>query len=233
MELVFDRVNVKRGEVSIRASGTFSPGVHLVTGRVGAGKSTLALLAAGLLSPDEGSIERRGISRSMLLFQFPEWHLTGKTVDEETASFGVPAEEVLARAGLSGRGRDDPFSLSRGEMKKLLLSCLLSRDDDLLVLDEPFGALDCTGRQWICREIGERRREGIVVLCTHERHFLPRVDMIWEFDGHTLSCRGRVPAAIASWQGAPPAIKALIAAGRLPRNVARDDIREAACRTRD
>jgi len=57
--------------------------------------------------------------------------------------------------------------------------------------------------------------------------------MIWEFDGHTLSCRGRVPAAIASWQGAPPAIKALIAAGRLPRNVARDDIREAACRTRD
>jgi len=195
MELVFDRVAVKRGEVSIRASGTFSPGVHLVTGMVGAGKSTLAHLAAGLLQPDEGSIEKRGISRSMLLFQFPEWHLTCRTVNEETASFGVQAEEVLARAGLSGRGRDDPFSLSRGELKKLLLSCLLSRDDDLLVLDEPFGALDCAGRQWVCSEIGERGRTGVVILCTHERHFLPRVDMIWEFDGHTLSCRGRVPGA--------------------------------------
>jgi len=196
MELVFDRVAVKRGEVSIRASGTFSPGVHLVTGMVGAGKSTLAHLAAGLLQPDEGSIEKRGISRSMLLFQFPEWHLTCRTVNEETASFGVQAEEVLARAGLSGRGRDDPFSLSRGELKKLLLSCLLSRDDDLLVLDEPFGALDCAGRQWVCSEIGERGRTGVVILCTHERHFLPRVDMIWEFDGHTLSCRGRVPGQL-------------------------------------
>jgi len=103
MELIFDQVAVKRGDVSIRASGTFSPGIHLVTGRVGAGKSTLALLAAGLLTPTDGSVGRRGISSSMLLFQFPEWHLTGKTVDEEVASFGVPAEEVLVRAGSERR----------------------------------------------------------------------------------------------------------------------------------
>jgi energy-coupling factor transport system ATP-binding protein len=231
VELVLDSVLVKRGDVSIRASGTFSPGVHLVTGSVGTGKSTLALVAAGLLFPAEGSVERRRIARSMLLFQFPEWHLTGRSVREEITSFGVPVEDVLSRSGLSGRGGEDPFSLSRGELKRLLLSCVLARDDDLLILDEPFSGLDCPGKILLCNEIGEKRR-GIVILCTHERHFLPRVDVIWEFNGHTLACRGRVPGAIASWQGAPAGIKALVAAGRIPRNVTFGDIREAACRTR-
>lgn len=231
VELILDSVLVKRGEVSIRASGVFSAGVHLVTGNVGTGKSTLALVAAGILPPTEGSVERRGIARSMLLFQFPEWHLTGRSVREEIASFGVPADDVLSRSGLSGRGQQDPFSLSRGELKRLLLSCVLARDDDLLILDEPFSGLDCAGRLRLCREIGEKRRK-IVILCTHERHFLPPVDVIWEFDGHTLACRGRVPGAIASWQGAPAGIKALLAAGRVPRNVTFEDIGEAACRTR-
>jgi energy-coupling factor transport system ATP-binding protein len=231
MELVLDNVLVKRGDVSIRALGTFSPGVHLVTGSVGAGKSTVALVAAGLLPPTEGSVNRRGITRSMLLFQFPEWHLTGRSIREEITSFGVPVEDVLSHSGLSGRGGEDPFSLSRGELKRLLLSCVLLRNDDLLILDEPFSGLDCVGRLRLCREIG-RKRPGIVILCTHERQFLPRVDVIWEFDGHTLACRGRVPEAIASWQGAPSKIKALVAAGRVPQNVTFEDIREAACRTR-
>lgn len=231
VELVLDSVLVKRGEVSIRASGAFSPGINLVTGSVGAGKSTLALVAAGLLPPTEGSVERRGVARSMLLFQFPEWHLTGRSIREEITSFGVPVNDVLSRSGLSGRGEEDPFTLSRGELKRLLLSCVLARYDDLLILDEPFSGLDCTGRLLLSREIGEKRR-GIVILCTHERHFLPRVDVIWEFDGHTLACRGRVPGAIASWQGAPAGIKALLAAGRVPRNVTFEDIGEAVCRTR-
>jgi len=232
VELVLDRVLVKRGVVSIRASCAFSPGVHLVTGCVGAGKSTLALVAAGLLPPTEGSVERRGIARSMLLFQFPEVHLTEKTIREEISSFGVPADGVLSRSGLFGRGEEDPLSLSRGELKRLLLSCVLARDDDLLILDEPFSGLDCTGRLRLCREIG-KKRGGIVILCTHERHFLPRVDVIWEFEDHTLACRGRVPEAIASWQGAPAGIKALVAAGQVPQNVSFEDIGEAACRTRD
>jgi len=230
MELILDHVVVKRGDVPIHATGSFPPGLHLVTGAVGAGKSTLALVAAGLLPPGEGCVIRHGIERSMLLFEFPEWHITGTTANEEISSFHVPAEEVLARSGLSGRGGDDPFSLSRGEMKRLLLSCILARDDDLLVLDEPFGALDCEGKLWVSREIG-RRRMGITILFTHERYFLPRVDTIWEFEGHTLACRGRVPDAIVSWQGAPPPVRELVARGRIPRNVAIEDLMEAACRT--
>jgi len=231
MELILDRVCVKRGSTCIRLSGNFHPGVHLVNGSVGSGKSTLALVAAGLLTPSEGSVTRTGIGSAMLLFQFPEWHITGRTVEEEASSFFVPSKKVLVRAGLSGRCDDDPFTLSRGELKRLLLACVLERQDDLLVLDEPFGALDCRGKEWARREIGKRRREGIVILCTHEQHFLPPVDWIWEFSGHTLACRGRVPQALASWTNAPDVVRKLVEKGSPPRNVTPEDIREAACRT--
>jgi len=229
MELAFEGVSVTRGSCDIRVSGSFCQGINLVSGRVGSGKSTVAAMAAGILSPDGGSIHRKGISTSMLSFQFPESGLTGSTVKEEVYSYGVHDADTLAMADLSGRGEDDPLSLSRGELKKLSLACVLSRPWDLLVLDGPFEALDCRGKREVCRWI-EHRRSSIVILCTHEQHILPRIDALWEFQEHTLVFRGLVPEALARWDLAPTSIKTLISRGTLPFNVSEDDIREAACR---
>lgn len=230
MELFFDRVAVSRGGPDIRVSGRFGPGINLVSGRVGAGKSTVAAMAAGLLAPGEGSVTREGIRSSMISFQFPEWQLTGNTIREEIRSWGTDEGEILLRAGLVGREGDDPLSLSRGELKKLVLTCIFGKAWDLLILDEPFGALDCSGKREICRWI-EARRSSIVVLCTHEQHFLPRTDYLWEFQDHELVCRGTVPAALADWELAPPSVKALLSRGIVPHNISEDDLVEAACRT--
>lgn len=191
MELVLDRVAVRRGDATVRASAVFPAGIHLVTGPVGAGKTTVALVAAGILPPDEGSVLRVGIARSSVLFQFPEWHVTERSLRGEAGSFGVDAGAALALAGLPGMGERDPLSLSRGELKRFLLACLLLRGDDLLVLDEPYSGLDCPGKAWLCRALEEAGagRGRIVVVCTHERHFLPRADSAWEFSGHTLRRR--------------------------------------------
>lgn len=229
LELAFEDVTITPGEIDIRVSGGFVPGIHLVSGVVGSGKSTLAMAAAGLLEPGKGRIVRSGIQTSMLSFQFPEQALTGNTIAEEVASYGLDIPGTLARAGLPGRELDDPLSLSRGELKRLNLSCVLSAPPDLLVLDEPFAALDCVGKREVCRWI-EDRRSSIVILCTHEQHILPRVDAIWEFQGHTLVWRGPVPAALPGWDLAPPLVRALISAGAVPRNVSEEDLQEAACR---
>ena len=86
MNLTLDAIRISRGEWSVSAQAIFDEGVHLVSGKVGSGKSTLALVMAGLLRTDLRSVLPRGISSRMVSFQFPEYHLTGSTVDEGGSS---------------------------------------------------------------------------------------------------------------------------------------------------
>ncbi len=221
-----------RGSFCLRGSGTFDEGVHLVSGPVGSGKSTLALLLAELIRPGSGAVRRCGISSVLLLLQFPEYHITSPTVSEEIESWGLEPDPLLAQTDLSGRGDDDPFHLSRGELKRLLLSCMVMRNPDLLLLDEPFSSLDCIARHTTCGMI-EGRNKGITIIFSHERATLPRVDAIWEMEGGTLKALGRVPEAIPRWRHAPAYLLYALEQGARPENVRLQDAREAVCRIRD
>jgi len=231
VELAFEAVHKRRGDFTLRASGIFGPGVHLISGKVGAGKSTLAALAAGIMAPDTGTVKKNGVSSFTLSLQFPEWHITGNTIGEEILSWGLNAEDVLMRVGMKGRDHDDPLAISRGELKRLHLACICMRKWDLLILDEPFSGLDCRQKQELCRWIGEFR-SGILLICTHESHFLPPVDFLWEMRDGVLFGLGRVPEALAAWKQAPPLLKSLLCQGILPRNITEDDVREAAWKIR-
>lgn len=219
-----------RGRFSLRGSGTFGEGVHLVSGPVGSGKSTLALMLAELNRPESGAVRRHGISSALLLLQFPEYHITCSTVAEEAGSWGLDPDELLVRADLAGRGDDDPFHLSRGELKRLILACMIMRNPDLLMLDEPFSSLDCAAKRRACSMI-EERSEGITIIFSHERAVLPRVDALWEMEGGTLKALGRVPHAIPRWRHAPPYLTYALEQGARPENIRLQDAREALCRT--
>ena len=220
-----------RGPFSLRGSGTFEEGVHLVSGPVGSGKSTLALLLANLLRPLRGAVRRHNISSALLLLQFPEHQITCPTVAEEIGSWGLAPEDVLAQADLLRRGDDDPFHLSRGELKRLVLACTLMRNPDLLMLDEPFSSLDCTAKRTACRMV-EERDEGITIIFSHERAVLPRVDTLWEMEAGTLTACGSVPCAIPRWRHAPPYLRYALDEGACPENIRLADAREALCRIR-
>jgi len=232
MRVELDELLFARGTFTLRGSGTFDEGVHLVSGPVGSGKSTLALLIAGLLRPTGGAVRRHGISSVQVLLQFPEYHITSSTVAGEAASWGLDPDEVLARADLVGRADDDPFRLSRGELKRLTLCCAIMQDPDLLMLDEPFSSLDCTAKQRACRMI-EGRREGITIIFSHESAVLPRVDAIWEMENGTLTGLGGVPHAIPRWRHSPPYLAYALNEGARPENIRLQDAREALCRIRD
>jgi len=228
MRITLDRACAVRDHWSLTASGTFDEGVHLVSGHTGSGKSTLALMMAGLFSLSGGSIGKGEITSCMLSLQFPELQVTGRTLEEECASWGAPAEEILGATGLVGRKDSSPLSLSRGELKRLHLASVFSRDYDLLLLDEPFSSLDCGEKSKLCTAI--EQRSGITVIFTHEQEILPRVFRIWEIaDGKLTDC-GRPPDAYERWHHVPPAVKRLAALGSLPGNISTRDIREAACR---
>lgn len=231
MKVDIESILLSRGRFTLRGSGSFDEGMHLVSGSVGSGKSTLALLLAGLLHPGSGSIRRQGIRSTLLMLQFPEYHVTCPTVAEEIASWGSEPDDLLTRVDLSGRGDDDPFHLSRGELKRLILACTIMQNPDLLMLDEPFGSLDCAAKQKACRMIEERDR-GITIIFSHEHAILPRVDAIWEMEEGILTGLGSVPGAIPKWRHAPPYIIYALDRGAHPVNIRLQDAREAICRIR-
>jgi energy-coupling factor transport system ATP-binding protein len=231
MRLVLDHLIASYPFWSLAANGVFSPGVHLVSGDVGSGKSTLALMMAGLLMPESGTVVREDIPRAMLSFQFPEFHITGLSVAEECRSWDLDPDTVIREAGIDVTGETPALSLSRGELKRLHLACILSREYDILLLDEPFSSLDCPGKEWVCRELS-KQAGGITVIFTHEQSIFPRIDHIWEIvRGNLIDC-GDMPGAVVRWQHAPPLVKNLIRAGKIPLALTPEGIREAACRTR-
>jgi len=231
VRITLNQTSAIRDHWSLSASGTFEEGVHLISGDVGSGKSTLALIIAGLFPLSGGLIKKEGITSTMLSLQFPELHVTGLTLADECSSWGVAPDDILSATGLSGKRDISPLSLSRGELNRVHLACILAKNYDLLLLDEPFSSLDCEEKTKLCARISQKTR-GITIIFTHEQEILPRVTRIWEIiDGMLVDC-GTPPDAFRNWRHVPLIIEKLISLGSRPENISLDDLREAACRIR-
>jgi energy-coupling factor transport system ATP-binding protein len=115
-----------------------------LVGPNGSGKTTLAKLAAGLLQPASGTVERRG--RACYLSQDPGRYLVAERADEEVAlAVGgdlARARRALAEVGLARFAGRHPRDLSSGERERLALAAVLVAEPDLLVLDEPTRGVD-------------------------------------------------------------------------------------------
>jgi NitT/TauT family transport system ATP-binding protein len=157
----------------------------VVIGPNGCGKSTLLRLVAGLIEPDRGRVSvggalaRPGDPRVGLAFQQPRlvpWRSTLDNVALPLELAGVPpgtrrerAAEALERVGLAAAAGMRPRELSGGMAQRAALARALITDPAVLLLDEPFSALDALTRETFDTELQrlwlERRRT--VVLVTH------------------------------------------------------------------
>jgi NitT/TauT family transport system ATP-binding protein len=164
------------------AAGEF---VALV-GPSGCGKSTLLTLLAGLVAPSRGSIAIRGTDvtapsrRVGFMFQKDtlfEWRsvLQNVLIGAELLGLGRAASQQRAEDLLKGYGLEDfmhslPHQLSGGMRQRVALARTLLPKPDILLLDEPFSALDYQTRLALSDEMaGILRREGkTVVLVTHD-----------------------------------------------------------------
>ena len=148
-----------------------------LVGASGCGKSTLLNLVAGLDMPSAGTIDRRG--RVALMFQeaalFP-WLTVRANVALALRLRGVPrhrrraeADQLLHTVHLEGFGDKRPHELSGGMRQRVAIARAFAQEADLLLMDEPFGALDAMTRDLLHAEL-ERLwtdRNLSVVFVTH------------------------------------------------------------------
>ena len=157
-----------------------------VVGPTGCGKSTLLNMAAGLLPPSAGRIMVDGAPlaglnpRAGYMFQADALMPWRNTLDNVTAGLefhgmakadAVPkAREWLARVGLTGFESRYPHQLSGGMRKRVALAQMLILDPEILLMDEPFSALDVQTRQLMENELLElwSANRKSVLFITHD-----------------------------------------------------------------
>jgi NitT/TauT family transport system ATP-binding protein len=157
----------------------------VVVGPSGCGKSTLLKMLAGLLAPTTGEIRLEGKSVVSphgdvgIVFQSPlllPWRNVLKNVmlpvDMKRlprAEYLVRAEQLLKMVGLSGFERKMPWQLSGGMQQRASICRALIHDPKIMLMDEPFGALDAMTRERMNVELQRIQRETgkTIFLITH------------------------------------------------------------------
>lgn len=173
--------HTKRGETTAAEGLNFQ--VHegefvAIIGPSGCGKTTLLSLAAGLLKPSSGTIESHGSFGYMLqkdeLFR---WRTIEKNIflpleikKLNTTEHRERARNLAEKYGLKDFLQSYPPQLSGGMRQRAALIRTLATDPDILLLDEPFSALDYQTRLNVCEDVSSIiRSEGkTALLITHD-----------------------------------------------------------------
>ncbi|MED5620855.1 ABC transporter ATP-binding protein [Ideonella sp. BN130291] len=172
---------VKDVDVTVQAGEFVS-----VVGPTGCGKSTLLNVAAGLLQPSTGSVSVFGLPlqglnrRAGYMFQAESlmpWRTALQNVTAGLEFRGVApsraraqADAWLQRVGLAGFGDRFPHQLSGGMRKRVSLAQTLVLDPDIILMDEPFSALDVQTRQLMENEVlalWQSKRKAVLFI-THD-----------------------------------------------------------------
>lgn len=159
---------------------------HCLVGRSGCGKTTLLKLAAGLLRPHQGSISLEGRPPSAtpaklgFVFQSPtllDWHRVMENLllpvslqRRPTAQDLDRAQQLLTQLGILVHAHRYPRQLSGGQQSRVALARALILQPSLLLLDEPFAALDAITREELQDDLLQlcRVRRTTVLFVTHD-----------------------------------------------------------------
>lgn len=202
---------------------------HSILGRSGVGKSSLLQSIAGLLSETtlEGTVsadDHQPLSDRIALMAQRDALLPWLNVQENvllgvrlrkqrTAEAQAQAQKLLAQVGLAELVRRKPEQLSGGQRQRVALARTLMEDKPIVLMDEPFSALDAITRLQLQDLAATLLRDRTVILITHDPLEALRLsDQVWAMTGRPVSLdmlldidmpapRALEDARILSWQG--------------------------------
>ena len=179
-QLVLEKVSHSYGTVAVLndLNLVVNPGeIVVLVGPSGCGKTTLLNLLSGHIEPAEGSIQRDGIIRTVYQHDglFP-WLTVSENISiglrstTDEARRGKELAELLALIHLEGFEHHYPHQLSGGMRQRVELARVLAGDSDILLMDEPFSALDYQARLRMRRELIRllKAKPRTIVFVTHD-----------------------------------------------------------------
>lgn len=157
-----------------------------LVGPSGSGKSTLLRILAGLLQPVEGEVRlegkpmsrpRRGVGVVFQNANLMPWRTVRENISLPLELQNIPqeaaraqAEEMVDLVGLAGFADSLPRDLSGGMAQRVAIARALAQDPEVLLLDEPFGALDALTRERMGEELLRiwHKHKKTIVMVTHD-----------------------------------------------------------------
>jgi putative ABC transport system ATP-binding protein len=210
----FQRVSKTYGDrvVLAEADGAVAPGeVVVLLGPSGSGKSTLVTLAAGMDAPDAGSVRVAGqdlaalsergrtlLRRRRIGLVFQNYNLIPELTVRENVLLrhaldgtdgAAQADALLTEVGLAGRGHEHPDHLSGGEQQRVAVAAALIHAPDLVLADEPTGALDTATAAVVVDLLVRltRGRGGSLIFVTHNPDYTRIADRVWRLTDGKLA----------------------------------------------
>ena len=193
MSILLDGLTKRFGRHAVvdQVSLELAPGeLFVLLGSSGSGKSTVLRLIAGLLAPDGGRIllhdrdvtrlppQKRGVGFVFQNYSIFRHMTVARNIEFGLRIRGVRAaerarrrEELLELVGLGGLGNRYARQLSGGQLQRVALARALAYGPEVLLLDEPFGALDAKIRSQLRRSLREIQKQLAVttILVTHDQ----------------------------------------------------------------
>ncbi|WP_273525425.1 MacB family efflux pump subunit [Mailhella massiliensis] len=203
-----------------------------IIGQSGSGKSTLMNILGCLDTPSEGSYFVDGVATEGLTpdelarlrgekfgFIFQRYNLLASLSARENvalpavysgmdgATRSARAEELLLKLGLEGKTKNRPNELSGGQQQRVSIARALMNGGEIILADEPTGALDSRSGENVMQLLMQLNAEGhTLILVTHDRHIAEYANRIIEIkDGEVISDERRKPVLHAAGPALTPA----------------------------
>lgn len=209
---------------------TLEPGLHVLVGANGSGKSTLLKTMAGILKPLKGRVEINGVNIHRVprrdaarlvgyVWQNPFHGFIEASVEREIAFISKTTGarqhgEIVYRLVDPELMDRSPFSLSGGEARRVAIASVLSIDQPVWFLDEPFSDLDYKGYRVLADLVEYGVKKGKIIVVT--THIVSLLDSL-KPKGFLLIDRGRRRLLMGEWSGLTDEV--LLEAGVIPRGV--------------